>query len=299
MKFDEQHWDILLPRIQAGSCTPFVGAAVNYGILPLGCEVAEAWALDHKYPLRHTNDLAKIAQYLSVTRDPTYPKELILKKLDADQKPFDFNDDSQPLNILAKMPFPVYLTTNYDDLLRTAVEYHGRSLGREPALELCKWNNSLSLQPNLFRRGSKFRPTSQTPVIYHLHGHRSVLDSIVLTEDDYLDFLVSMSNDFNKFLPARIQEAITGSSVMFIGYSLADIDFRVLFRGLQKNLEAALGKLSVTVQLRYEDANPNKQAAEDYISRYFGREIQEMHVYWGTAKDFAKDLWDRWKKFNG
>lgn len=296
MRFEEKDWDVLLPRIRGGYCTPFLGAAVNYGFLPLGCEIAETWALDHKFPLKYKDDLAKVAQYLAVTRaDYTYPKELILKKLDADQKPFDFNDDSEPLNVLAKLPFPVYVTTNYDHLLYTAVEHHGRSLGREPAFELCKWNNSSKLQPNLFKRGSKFRPTAQTPVIYHLHGHRSVVDSIVLTEDDYLDFLVSMSNDINKFLPARIQEAITGSSVMFIGYSLADIDFRVLFRGLQSNLPAALKKLSITVQLPYEDASPNKHAAEDYISRYFG---DGMRVYWGTAKEFARDLWFRWKSFN-
>jgi SIR2-like protein len=126
-----------------------------------------------------------------------------------------------------------------------------------------------------------------------------VLDSLVLTEDDYLDFLVNMSRDISKFLPAKIQVAVTGS-VLFVGYSLADIDFRVLFRGLLGNLEAALGKMSVAVQLPYEDANKNKEKAEEYITQYFGniRTSAPVRVYWGTAKKFAEDLWDRWKKFN-
>jgi hypothetical protein len=90
----------------------------------------------------------------------------------------------------------------------------------------------------------------------------------VLREDDYLDFLVNMSRDIDECLPARIQEAITGSSILFVGYSLPDIDFKVLFRGLRGNLEKSLGRMSVAVQLPYDDANQNKEKAEHYIAKY-------------------------------
>ncbi len=293
----EKDWETLLWRIRADRCTPFLGAAVNSGMLPLGGSIANDWSDEHGFPLESKSDLPRVAQYLAIKFDPTRPKELILDKLDKSKKPLDVNDDSEPLNVLAKLPFSVYVTTNYDDLLFSAIEHHGRASSRKPAIEICKWNRSLSVKPNLFKRGSKFIPSTQTPVIYHLHGHKSVLDSLVLTEDDYLDFLVSMSRDIHGFLPPRIQEAITGSSVIFVGYSLADIDFRVLFRGLLGNLEAALAKMSVAVQLPYEDANPNKQKAEEYITRYFGN--MNVRVYWGTAKNFTSELWDRWRKFSG
>ena len=295
MILEERDWDTLLPRIRAGICTPFLGAAVNYGILPLGGAIAQEWADAYGYPLDSKSDLAKVAQYLAIKYDPTRPKEMILDKLDKALQPFNFNDDSEPLNVLARLPFPVYITTNYDDLLFSAIEYHGRASQRKPVFEICKWNKSPSVQPVLFKRGSRFKPSAQNPVIYHLHGHKSVLDSLVLTEDDYLDFLVSMSRNIDEFLPARIQEAITGASVLFVGYSLADIDFKVLFRGLLGNLEAALGKMSVAVQLPYDAAHPNKQQAEDYITHYFGN--IRVRVYWGTAKQFAEELWDRWRRF--
>lgn len=285
MMLEDKDWETLLSRIKAGTCTPFLGAAVNAGLLPLGGSIANDWAAEHGYPLESKSDLAKVAQYLAIKFDPTRPKEFVLDKLDKSAKPLDVNNDSEPLNVLAKLPFPVYITTNYDYLLSSAIEHHGRSSNRSPSTEICKWNRSLSVKPSLFKRGSKFKPSVQTPVIYHLHGHRSLIDSIVLTEDDYLDFLVSMSRDIDGFLPPRIQEAITGSSVLFVGYSLADIDFRVLFRGLLGNLEAALGKMSVAVQLPYEDANPNKQKAEEYVTRYFDN--IKVRVYWGTAKQFA------------
>src|SRR5262245_46799151 len=113
----DRDWDILLPRIRAGTCTPFLGAAVNHGILPLGGEIAKNWAAEHDYPLDSKSDLAKVAQYLAIKFDPTRPKELILNTLDNSENPFNLNDDTEPLNVLAKLPFPVYITTNYDDLL--------------------------------------------------------------------------------------------------------------------------------------------------------------------------------------
>jgi hypothetical protein len=299
MILSENDWQTLLTRIQGGKCTPFLGAAVNDGILPLGAEIAGEWADAHGYPLDSRTDLAKVSQFLAIKSDATRPKEMMLEKLDKSQKPFNFNDEDEPLNVLARLPIPVYLTTNYDSLLAQAIDHHGNARGRRAAFEVCRWNSTLAAQPSLFKRGSKFTPGMQTPVVYHLHGHRSVLDSLVLTEDDYLDFLVNMSRE-DAFLPPRIQEAITGSSVMFIGYSLADINFRVLFRGLLGNLESALGKMSVAVQLPYDDASPNKQKAEDYVTAYFGKmRGAALRVYWGSARSFTRELWKRWKAFDG
>ncbi len=295
---EETDWETLLTRVKGGKCTPFLGAAVNFGILPLGAEIANEWASSFHYPLESCSDLAKVSQFLAVNSDATRPKDMMLQKLDESQKAFDFNDADEPLNVLARLPLSVYLTTNYDDLLAQAINHHGNAGGRRAAIEICRWNRNLASQSTLFRRGSKFTPSPQTPVVYHLHGHRSIVDSLVLTEDDYLDYLVNMSRDAT-FLPPRIQESITGSSVIFVGYSLADINFRVLFRGLLGNLEAALGKLSVAVQLPYDDAHPNKQKAEEYVTKYFGKmRGTELRVYWGTARSFARELWTRWRAFS-
>lgn len=294
---EESDWETLLTRIKTGKCTPFLGAAVNFGILPLGAEIATEWADSVHYPLDSCSDLAKVSQFIAVQTDATRPKDMMLNKLDKSQRPFDFNDADEPLNVLAKLPLSVYLTTNYDDLLCQAINHHGNATGRRAEIDICRWNRNLAYEPTLFGRDSKFTASPQTPVVYHLHGHRSVVDSLVLTEDDYLDYLVNMSRE-PTFLPPRIQEAITGSSVIFVGYSLADINFRVLFRGLRGNLEASLGKLSVAVQLPYDDAHPNKQKAEEYVTRYFGKmRGTELRVYWGTARSFAHQLWERWRKF--
>ena len=61
-------------------------------------------------------------------------------------------------------------------------------------------------------------------------------ESLVLTEYDYLDFLAAISSN-KKLLPPRIQKAFTDSSLLFLGYRIADWDFHVLFRILAGYLE--------------------------------------------------------------
>ena len=63
---------------------------------------------------------------------------------------------------------------------------------------------------------------------------------------------------------------MAGSSLLFIGYSFADVTLRFLFRGLRGNLEESLNRMSVAVQLPYDNAHPNKEKAEQYITEYFG-----------------------------
>src|SRR5258708_2955176 len=98
---------------------------------------------------------------------------------------------------------------------------------KSPRQELCRWNSVSRKQPSIFD-STGFVPSKDEPVVYHLHGHDKLAESLVLTEDDYLDFLSSLARD-QLLIPARIQEALTQSALLFIGYRLADWSFRVLF----------------------------------------------------------------------
>ena len=69
----ERDWDLLLRRIKAGKCTPFLRAGACYGVLPLGSHIAQEWAEEHDYPLEDCGDLARVAQFLAVQYDPMFP----------------------------------------------------------------------------------------------------------------------------------------------------------------------------------------------------------------------------------
>lgn len=289
---DDKSWEVLLTRIRSARCTPFLGAGVNYGYLPLGGEIASDWALKYGYPVnKDKDDLSRVAQFMATdSGDSAYPKEKILDELAAKVKTPPYGAVDEPLTTLAKLPFPIYITTNYDDLLYDAFDKCTR---KHPVRDICKWYAGLNVPPTVFTGG--FEPSADKPVVYHLHGHRSVPDSVVLTDDDFLDFLIHMAQDKN-LLPPAVQAALAGT-LLFIGYRLADIDFRVLFRGLKYVTSLAGQKKSVAVQLPADASIGNKAKAEEFMTKYLGK--VDVTVYWGNAKEFAAEIRQRWEKLYG
>lgn len=308
----ELGWQQLLRQIADRKCTAFFGAGVNQGSPPLGGEIAQRWAKDYAYPLPDNTDLQRVAQYLYLTGpNRGFPKEQMADLIRSANPP-DFASSTSPLGVLADLPLPIYITTNYDDFMLRAL----RSRKRDAKVELCGWwrpalpqNQNFAVlyndpdfsspdrAPNVQVKGfgkSRFKsrnfvPTASSPVVYHLHGHYESLESMVLTENDYLDFLVNMSRD-QTLLPAAIQQALTGCALLFMGYSLADYDFRVLFRGLIYPL-AQNRRLCVSIQL----PQSQKTEALEYLNKYFGD--MQITVYWGKAEKFGEELSERWEKY--
>lgn len=291
---EERDWRLLLTRIRSGECTPFLGAGACYGVLPLGADVAGQWAKEYSYPLDDScQELARVAQFLAVEYDNMFPKGELAKKL-RDVAPPDFSEPDEPHNILAGFPLPIYITTNYDDFMVQAL----KSRDRDPKQELCQWNDLLKSQKSVFGPDSDFQPTVANPVVFHLHGHFGVPQSMVLTEDDYLDFLVEVSR-FQEILPPRIEEAFASTSLLFLGYRLTDWDFRVLFRSIVTYLAKSLGMTHISVQLvpgEVGTSEEQKEKAREYLDHYFGD--QKIRVYWGTCREFITELGKRWEEFS-
>ena len=288
---NESDWELLIDRIRNGKCTPFLGAGVNEGALPLGSELATKWAAKYGYPLVDNTDLAKVAQFLAVSRrDGLYPKDLIIDEIHRTVAVLRTDHTSSPpcMTALADLPFQIFLTTNYDDLLLQAL----RRAGKEPFEELCRWNTAVKKSVvSAFDSRRPIPVSDQRPIVYHLHGNVRSRQSIVITEDDYLDFLISVSRD-PKLIPPRIQQSLTDSSLLFIGYGLRDINFRVIYRGLIQQLEGSLRTLSVSVQLQ-----PGDRSSQSYLEQYFGG--MNVQIYWGSAEQFSSELLIRWRSTHG
>jgi len=286
---EEHHWRILLDRIAGQKCTPFLGAGAAAPTLPLGSKIAADWAQEHKFPLEDAHDLTRVAQFLAVKVDPMTPKEWMSELLATSGHP-DFDDADEPHSVLAALPFPLYLTTNYDDFMTKALRHHGK----EPRQELCRWNERLLAQASAFDSPDGYQPTEREPLVYHLHGHLGATESLVLTEDDYFDFLVNIPQIG---IPPPIQEALSATSLLFLGYRLADWNFRVLFRGFVELTQSSDRRLSVTVQLPPQSSSELQERAIEYLTRYFDR--KEIVVYWGDVRDFLTELRSRWQQRYG
>lgn len=288
---DDKDWDRLIGRIKAGKCTPFLGAGACYGFLPLGSDIAKEWAKLYKYPFKDSsNDLSRVAQFLAIDQDGMFPKERVIKKFENLQSP-NYDDPDEPHSLLADFRLPIYITTNYDNFMIQALKHRHC----DPKQELCRWNSILKKRASVFD-DRDFDPSSANPVVYHLHGYLEEPESLVLTEDDYLDFLVNISKDAD-IIPSTIQESLAKTSLLFIGYKLADVNFRVLLRGIIGYLEKSLTRSHISVQLipgGDDISQEEKDKARTYLDKYFN--TIDVKVYWGTSRAFTKELRNRWEK---
>jgi hypothetical protein len=281
---NDEGWDVLLRRLKQGRCTPFLGAGAAYGVLPLGGDIAKQWADKYAYPMEDRSNLIAVSQFLALKYDSVYPKELIVEMFEKFAEP-DFNDANEPHRVLANLDLPVYVTTNYDDFMVKALVRHHR----EPNRVLCKWNRALNDQSTIFEQNPAYVPTTANPVVFHLHGHVPIAESLVLTEDDYMEFLLNFSND-SKLIPNAILKAFIDNSLLFIGYRITDWNFRVLLRSFDRRGGSA--RLNVAVMPAPKGADEGK--TQDYLTKYY--ENIDVRVYWGTAREFLADLWTRWEK---
>jgi SIR2-like domain len=287
----EEDWNVLLRRIARGKCTPFLGAGACYGVLPLGGEIANRWAKEYDYPLEDRSNLIAVSQFLALKySDSIFPKDLIVEMFEKVKTP-DFNDPLEPHRVLADLNLPVYVTTNYDDFMVRALARHHR----QPNRVLCQWNRGVKdyvkENPTVLENVPGYKPTVANPVVFHLHGYVPISESLVLTEDDYMDFLVNVAADPN-LIPAPIAKALTGTSLLFIGYRISDWNFRVLLRSFARFTESSVSRLNVAVMPAPSGSEAEKQKTQDYLNRYY--ENIDVRVYWGTAREFSKELRDRW-----
>jgi hypothetical protein len=288
-----ENWKALAESIRAGQCTPFLGAGACAPTLPTGNELSRALAREFDYPLDNSQDLAHVTQFIAIkSRDIVHPKQEILKRIAACGYPRF--EGAEPHHVLASWPLPVYLTTNYDDFMVKALEANKRTAHRD----FCRWNKELADHPGVWQREPSYRPTADAPIVYHMHGSSEVPESLVATEDDYLEFIynIARSGSMTKtvdrsweMLPPWIMRAISNHCLMFLGYSLLDWSFRIIFRWLVLSLRQTQRRLKIAVQLSpFADEAANERA-QTYLREYF-HHVFDVMIFWGDANQFISEL---------
>jgi hypothetical protein len=290
---DDRDWDNLLRRIRDGNCTPFLGSGLTEGLLPSAREIAQTWVADYGYPLSDNDNLSRVAQFLAITRDSIFPADDIARRLQSSTTRPNFHEAGEPYSFLASLPLPLYITTNYDDFMVQALQYQQR----QPYQELCRWNRYVRDLPSIFDPDSTVEVSATNPVVYHLFGYAQAPESLVLTEDDYLDFLVNVSRD--SIIPRYIEKALVNTSLLFIGYDVADRSFQTLFRGLIASLERSLRRTRIIQLLTPESPKINSFTADrvrGYVEDYLAKD--DVRVYWGDPTSFTQELMERWRQFS-
>jgi len=304
-QLEDAHWKLLIQRIRLGRCTPFIGGEACLGMTQFRAKIVQKWIQEHKdypftktdeMPLGNTDDLPRAAQFVGIRLgDQDYPKEQVATAM-KNAPPPDLEDPYNLYRVLAELPFPIYITTNYHNFMEQTLE--NLTNPKDVKMEFCRWNDTLKNPPPIFETESSFNPSVANPLVYHLYGHMNVAESLVLTEDDYFDFLIEVSENLNR-IPPCIQSALTDTNLLFLGYRIFDWDFRILFRIVARYFRNRLyrgRRFHVAVQIETTEqavSAEQKQLIKDYFSQYF--EFFDIQVYWGSCHQFAAELRERWQ----
>jgi hypothetical protein len=225
-----------------------------------------------------------------------------------------------PHEVLAGLPFRAYLSASGDDLMTDAlsastveIERDGRreSVPRDPQVRYFNWQATSEAgedEPVVLEKpppgrpfarsgGTVGRPPANRPLVYHLFGHFDYPDTLTLTEDNYIDHLISLTQNRGQ-IPKAVTSALVDSALLFLGFRFDDWSFRVLFRSIIR-LQGSerLGQYTnVAVQIDPErDRIADPQMARRYLEDYFGKTGAKINVYWGSVPRFVRELRDRWQ----
>lgn len=120
---------------------------------------------------------------------------------------------------LVLLPFSHILTTNYDNVLPSA----HFAAHKKPAYTVV-WNNSSDVKEFI----EKLTDGQYSRRYVFLHGRFNDPNSIILTEEDYRENYVADSTFIMRLYPI-----LASQRVLFIGFSLTDVDLLAVFRKIK------------------------------------------------------------------
>jgi hypothetical protein len=130
-------------------------------------------------------------------------------------KLFDPEDEkitsSKSHNLLVDMQFPIIYTTNYDEIIERA--FRLRNVPCHPIASI----DDITTAP------------AQATQVVKFHGTFANDASLVLTESSYFDRL-----EFESAIDIKLRADMLGKCLLFIGYSLSDINIRYMLYKLHK-----------------------------------------------------------------
>jgi predicted RNase H-like HicB family nuclease len=248
----EEELKYIKGKISEHQCILFLGSAIhappppelisryNYPqekAPPIGSQLSKYLAEKSKYPAQDWWNLQRVAQHFETKNKSRFLLvEEIKKAVHVGREP------SPILRMLADLEFPIVITTNYDQLYEKALDQKAEA-ERAAGQTVTKYRVSI-YSPNNNNKSKTVDclsiPDPKQPYILKIHGDVDKPESIVLTDEDYIQFVLRMS-DKHPFHPFgnNVLAHLMKWPTLFVGYSLMDYNLRLLFKTLRWKLDAA------------------------------------------------------------
>jgi hypothetical protein len=243
----------LLESVKKGECILFLGA-MAHASTPAGCsylyknappsggELSDHLANLCQYPYNDRYDLQRVSLYFEYSNTPrSQNRESLVRAIRT--KILEKNPLPSPaLHMLAALPFPIVITTNYDNLFDIALA-RANTLANRP-----KQVQARVYRPGLNDPAETVREfTEEKPILLKLHGALDFAETVVVTENDYLRFIQKMGDQRAHPIHQFVRTQMMKWPVLFIGYSLRDYNFRLLVATLRTSVTDADWRLYFSV----------------------------------------------------
>lgn len=250
-------YGLIAEALAKGRVVPFLGAAASYAGVPespnrlpdgnaLAKGLIDTW---QGYPGGNCDPLTQVAQFYEEVAGGRSDVYRHLRELFYDRQrdiaPPPTAEFIASVRPAADQPF-VVMTTNYDCHIETALRRADR-----PFAVVIQATTTWSTSPNqlLLRRPDEqtftpicsrdlsLREFAGLTVVYKLHGGFSEglareVDTLVVTESDYIQFLALLAS--GSIPPPSIStHLLSKRRLLFLGYSLADWNLRVILHQLK------------------------------------------------------------------
>jgi predicted RNase H-like HicB family nuclease len=220
-------------KVSKRECILFLGSAIhvppapddkrfNYTsekAPPIGSQLSKHLANIAGYPGQDWWNLQRVSQHFESTLGRALLVSEIGKAVHEGREP------SPVLRMLAELEFPIVITTNYDNLYEQDLAQKTVSV----------YSNTKAKTLDCLQV-----PDPKNPYVLKIHGDISKPASIVVTDEDYIQFVLRMGDKtpyhpFGNNVLAHLMKWPT----LFIGYSLMDYNLRLLFKTLRWKSDAA------------------------------------------------------------
>jgi len=251
--------DEIIDSVKNRECILFLGAMAS-APSPPGCsyvykecppnggELSRRLAKKYDYPGEDKASLQRVALFVEFGTNGSRKRlvDTIAREISrpTDDTPDSFQIQPSPaLRMLAALPFPIIITTNYDRLFDTAIGDAVALDGRRKMPLIRIYDPTRNGPPEEV----PVDPKEEKPILLKLHGDIDKPESIVITEEDYITFVQRMADPHLHPIHEYIRVRMRAWPFLFIGYSLKDYNLRLLFRTLRWGMEVAHFPLSFSV----------------------------------------------------
>lgn len=282
-EWDENNWDALILAIQTGECVLMLGPeasledsdnklqtfsetlAKRLSDTPLIKDVVQTWGIN---PF----NLPQVSMCYSMKTGRT---DLLALVRSFYQERCDLTSDFH--KSMASLPFYLIITLTHDRLLENAL----RTLKKDPNID---YYNFKGKKKDLVQMGTK-----ENPLIFYLYGITDDPQSLILTENDHLEFFKAIVSN-NPPLPINIASELQSKnkSILFLGFGFRNWYLRILLHSLQIR-----SKQSRSFAL--EQFTPN--SFDDFKSTifFFSENDCKIHICKADLNQFSKQLNEKFK----